>query len=77
MGNRDKAMTINWSEARVLVFDTCFTDFKKQESDVDRLISDMKEAHVNCLRKRRASVGSKVDVLQQPRVSFPFGEDNR
>jgi hypothetical protein len=43
-------MTINWSEARVLVFDTFFTDFEKQAINVDRLISDMKDARVNCLR---------------------------
>lgn len=38
------------STARVLVFDTFFTNFETQSFDVPRLIRDMKSAKVNCLR---------------------------
>lgn len=36
--------------ARVMIFDTFFTNFENQEIDVSRLMDDLKKANVNCLR---------------------------
>lgn len=38
------------SQARVMVMDTFFTDFTWQIINVERLIRDLKNAHINCLR---------------------------
>ncbi len=43
-------MTIDWAQARVVVFDTFFTNFRTQAVDVERLILDLKSCNANCLR---------------------------